>query len=137
MKAISPTLHGVIDYLTVGFLALAPTIFDLDGTYATVCYILAAGYLVITLLTNMPLAIMRAIPFKVHGRLELISALALLASPWLFGFADDNETARNLFVGLGVAFLGTYFLTDWNAETHAANNHNHGRTITGKGPQMA
>jgi len=135
MKAISPTLHGVLDYLTVGFLALAPTLFDLHGTYATACYVLAAGYLVISLLTNMPLGLMRAIPFKVHGKLELVSALAFLAAPWLFGFADDNETARNLFVALGVLFLGTYFLTDWDAQTHPADNH--GRTITGKGPQIA
>ena len=117
MKVISPTVHGVLDYLTVAFFALAPTLFGLTGTYATVCYILAGGYLVITLLTDFPLGFLRVLPFPVHGKLELVSGLMFLAAPFLFGFADENETARNLFMGSGVVFLLVYFLTDWRAQS--------------------
>jgi hypothetical protein len=122
MKPISPTVHGVLDYATCAFFALAPTLFNLHGTYATVCYILAGGYLVISLLTNMPLGAIKAIPFWLHGRLELVSGPIFIASPWLFGFADDNPTARNLFVAAGVVFLIVYFLTDWRAQSQTANN---------------
>lgn len=135
MKAISPTLHGVIDYGTCAFLALAPTLFNLQGTYATVCYVLAAGYLVISLLTNMPLGAARMIPFPVHGKLELVSGLVFIASPWLFGFANDNETARNLFVALGVVFLVVYFLTDWYAQTRGAADNGH--TVSGASTRPA
>lgn len=129
MKVLSPAAHGILDYLTVAFFAMAPSLFDLHGTYATVCYVLAAGYLVITLLTNFPLGLMRVIPFPVHGKLELVSGLVFLASPFLFGFADDNMTARNLFMGAGVVFLVVYFLTDWRAQTHTANTHNTGAAL--------
>ena len=130
MKPISPKIHGVLDYATCAFFALAPTLFDLRGPYAIVCYVLAGGYLVISLLTNMPLGAVRVIPFPVHGKLELVSGLVFLASPWLFGFANDNETARNLFMGAGVVFLIVYFLTDWAGQTREAGN---GRTISGAG----
>ena len=134
MKAISPTLHGVLDYGTCAFFALAPSLFNLQGTYATVCYILAAGYLVVSLLTNMPLGAVRAIPFPVHGKLELVSGLVLIAAPWLFGFADDNATARNLFAGMGVVFLLVYFLTDWYAQTRAADHNAAGMGVGGHRP---
>ncbi|MDB5234599.1 MAG: hypothetical protein JWR44_1592 [Hymenobacter sp.] len=134
MKAISPTVHGIVDYATCAFFALAPSLFDLHGAYATVCYVLAGGYLVISLLTNMPLGAMRLIPFPVHGKLELVSGLVLLVSPWLFGFADDNATARNLFVGAGLLFLVVYFLTDWHAQTQDAHQ---GRTISSSGSNTA
>ena len=123
-------VHGVLDYLTCAFFVLAPSLFNLDGTYATICYVLAGGYFVVSLLTNMPLGAARVIPFPVHGKLELVSGLIFIASPWLFGFADENETARNLFVGAGLVFLVVYFLTDWYAQTRKAD---HGHTISGAG----
>jgi hypothetical protein len=119
MKPISPTVHGILDYMTCAFFALAPSLFGLGGAYATVCYVLAGGYLVILLLTAMPLGAIKAIPFWLHGRLELVSGLVFIASPWLFGFAE-NITARNLFVGAGVVFLLVYSLTQWYPQDRTA-----------------
>jgi hypothetical protein len=119
MKPISPTVHGILDYLTCAFFALAPSLFGLSGAYATVCYVLAGGYLVISLLTAMPLGVVKAIPFWLHGRLELVSGLVFIASPWLFGFAE-NTTARNLFIGSGIVFLLVYSLTQWYPQERTA-----------------
>ena len=119
MKVLSPSAHGVLDYMTVIFFALAPFLFELQGTYATVCYVLAGGYLLITLLTDFPLGVMRVIPFPVHGSFELVSGPVFIIAPWLFGFADDNPTARNLFVASGLVFLVVWFLTDWKAQTRS------------------
>ena len=119
MKVLSPSAHGVLDYMTVVFFALAPFLFELQGTYATVCYVLAGGYLLITLLTDFPLGVMRVIPFPVHGSFELVSGPMFIIAPWLFGFADDNPTARNLFVASGLVFLVVWFLTDWKAQTRS------------------
>ena len=115
MKPVSPTVHGALDYATCAFFALAPSLFGLPGAYAAVCYVLAGGYFVVSLLTNMPLGAVRRLPFPVHGKLELVSGFVFLASPWLFGFAHQNATARNLFVAAGAVFLMVYFLTDWHA----------------------
>ena len=119
MKPISPTVHGVLDYMTCAFFALAPSLFGLSGAYATVCYVLAGGYLVISLLTAMPLGVVKAIPFWLHGRLELVSGLVFIASPWLFGFAE-NTTARNLSIGSGIVFLLVYSLTQWYPQERTA-----------------
>jgi len=119
MKPISPAVHGVLDYLTCLFFAAAPALFGLTGAYATVCYILAGGYLVISLLTNMPLGAVKVLPFWLHGKLELVSGPVFIASPWLFGFAE-NTTARNLFVGAGIVFLLVYSLTQWYPQDRTA-----------------
>ena len=120
MKPISPRTHGILDYATCGFFATAPAIFDLHGAYAIMCYVLDAGYFVVSLLTDMQLSAVRVIPFPVHGKLDLISGLILLASPWIFGFAAASETARNVFAGSGAVFLLVYLLTDWAGPTHDA-----------------
>jgi hypothetical protein len=122
MKVLSPRVHGMLDYATVALFALAPTLFDFSGPYATACYVLAGGYLLITLLTDFPMGVARVIPFPMHGGLELVSGLALLAVPFLFGFHDDNHEARNFFMGMGILFLGSWLLTDWRADTHASTN---------------
>jgi hypothetical protein len=114
MKFISPALHGVLDYLTFGAFLAIPTAYDFTGAYAVVCYLLAASVLVMALLTNMPLGAAKVLPFWVHGRVELVAGLVLIASPWIFGFAHSSETARNLFIGAGIAFLVVNALTDWS-----------------------
>ena len=115
MKPISPTVHGILDYLTCGFFLLVPSEFDLTGTPAMVCYVLAGGYLVISLLTNMPLGLLKVIPFWLHGRFELVSGLVFIASPWIFGFAGD-ATLRNLFIGVGIVFMLVFALTQWKPQ---------------------
>ncbi|HEX8326514.1 MAG TPA: SPW repeat protein [Hymenobacter sp.] len=115
MKIISPALHGIIDYVMSGVFLALPFAFAFTDEFAWVCYALGAGYLVVALLTNMPFGFFKWIPFRVHGGVELVSALMFIASPWLFGFAQ-SATARNLFIGLGVAFLLVYALTDWRAQ---------------------
>jgi hypothetical protein len=62
MKVISDTAHGILDYLTVAIFALAPGVLGLSGFAALVSYALAAIHLVMTLLTNMPLGVLKIIP---------------------------------------------------------------------------
>ncbi|RYY19969.1 MAG: hypothetical protein EOO36_04555 [Cytophagaceae bacterium] len=119
MKLISPTLHGIIDYIVCGIFMTLPSEFGLTGTYAAVCYLLAGGYLVISLLTNMPFGLFKWIPFWLHGRLELVSGFVFIASPWLFGYAG-NTTMRNLFMVVGIVFLFVFALTQWQPQGSAA-----------------
>ncbi|RZK88815.1 MAG: hypothetical protein EOO62_37085 [Hymenobacter sp.] len=115
MKPISPTAHGLLDYLTCGFFFTAPSLFDFTGTLMAVCYLLAGGYLVVSLLTNMPFGLFKLIPFWLHGRLELVSGFVFIASPWLFGFAG-SAVPRNLFIGSGIVFLLVFLLTQWSPQ---------------------
>ncbi|GAB2949614.1 hypothetical protein GCM10027048_13380 [Hymenobacter coalescens] len=126
MRVLSPSAHGVLDYLTVAFFALAPTLFDLQAPYATAFYVLAAGYLLIALLTDYPLGAMRMIPFPLHGGFELVSGLVFMVLPFVFGFSDDQPVARNLFIGSSIFFLLSWLMTDWKGVgTHAHDGRRH------------
>lgn len=127
MKVLSPTAHGVLDYLTVVFFALAPTLFDLQHPYSTAFYVLAAGYLLIAIGTDYPLGFLRMIPFPLHGGMELVSGLAFIVLPFLFGFSDEQPVARNLFIGSGIFFVLSWLMTDWKG-VHA---HAHERPRAG------
>ena len=131
MKVLSPSAHGVLDYITVAFFALAPTLFDLQHPYSTAFYVLAAGYLLIALLTDYPMSFRRVIPVPLHGALELVSGLAFIALPFLFGFSGDQPVARNLFIGSGIFFVLSWLMTDWKGVgTHAHDdNRPHARSM--------
>lgn len=112
MKVISPRAHGVIDYLTVGLAALAPNLFGFSGAAEALSRTVAGAYLFITLFTAFPLGVVRFIPFRVHGIIEAVTGVALLAAPWLFGFAGE-PAARNFFLFLGATALVVFVLTNW------------------------
>lgn len=116
MKIISPRIHGVLDYLTVLTLLLSPTIYAFTKTPWTLAYVLAGGYLVISLLTDYPLAAKRLIPFSIHGLVELVSVPVLFGLPWLLGFADETG-ARNFFIAFAVITLIVWALTDFKRVT--------------------
>ncbi|MGH8471003.1 MAG: hypothetical protein ACREVJ_00745 [Gammaproteobacteria bacterium] len=56
MEILGPRVHGYLAFSVV----------------ATVSYALAAIHLVLTLLTAFPSGVVKAIPFTVHGALELV-----------------------------------------------------------------
>ena len=114
MKILEPRPHGVIDYLAVVSLALAPSLFGFAGVAATLCYVLAVVQLAMSLLTAYPLGLVKWIPFPIHGAVELVTSIFLVVAPWLFGF-QDAPSARNFFVVSAVALLLVYLLTNYKA----------------------
>ena len=112
MKPISPKVHGILDYLMVPVFLLAPMLFGFDGLPATIARILAGVHLILTALTAMPLGLIKVIPFKVHGAIEVVVGLALIGLPWALGFAQVTA-ARNFFLGVGILILIVAMLTDF------------------------
>lgn len=90
MRFIPTRVHGAIDYLTGLLLIAAPFLFGFaDGGAAQwVPMIVGAGVLLMSLMTNYELSLMRLIPMPLHLGVDALGGLLLLASPWLFGFAD-------------------------------------------------
>ena len=119
MKPLTPARHTVVDVLFCAATALAPSLLGFGGLPATLCYALAGGYFVFAMLTNTPLAPLRIVPFRVHGAVEIVAGLALLAAPWLFGFADVRP-AMAYFVGAGVVTFVVFSLTQWREEPKTA-----------------
>lgn len=57
---------------------------------------------------------MRVIPTKVHGVLDYLVGLVLIAAPWLFGFADGGaETWVPVILGAGTILYSLF--TDYEA----------------------
>ena len=114
MKILSPKSHGVVDYAAVVALLALPSLFDFSNTPATLCYLLAATQLVVSLLTRYPLGLIKRIPFPLHGYYELVTALLLVPMPWLFGFSNE-DAARNFFVISGASLFIVWLVTNYRA----------------------
>ncbi|HJQ21451.1 MAG TPA: hypothetical protein VJ867_13970 [Gemmatimonadaceae bacterium] len=125
-KPITPFTHGVMDYATVATVAAAPKLMELPDEAADACYVLAAGYAGLSMFTDYPLAVKRAIPFKVHGIAEAAIGALLPMLPFVLGFGR-NARARNLFFGLTALTAMTAAMTDWNKQSERAARRRHKR----------
>jgi len=110
MKPITAHAHGVLDYVMVVLFLAAPTLFGLAGIAATISYVLALIHLLLTAITAFPLGAFRIVPFKVHGALELLVGVLLVALPWLLGFSGETAS-RNFYVTVGLVILVVALLT--------------------------
>src|SRR6202035_3097274 len=78
MKPISLTVHGVIDYLAVVILAVAPAVIGLSGWPAAPCCALAGTCLLMTLVTDFPAGVIKVIPISLHQWVERIVGPVLI-----------------------------------------------------------
>ena len=113
MKILSPTVHGVLDYIVVVAFALAPRVVGLSGLPATISYLLAVVHLGLTLATAFPLGLWKLVPFVAHGAIEFVVSLALAFLPWILGFSADARS-RDFYVGAGIAIFFTWLLSDYS-----------------------
>jgi len=93
-------------------------LFGLRPEARTASFAFAGTYLLVSALTDYPLALKRVIPFPVHGRIELVSTPALLLVPSLMGALKGGKE-RAYFIGLAATVLSVYTLTDWKADPRA------------------
>jgi hypothetical protein len=55
----------------------------------------------------------KLIPTKTHAGMDYAVGLLLIASPWLFSFADESTAATWIAALAGVAMLGLSMITDY------------------------
>jgi hypothetical protein len=108
-------VHGVLEYVAAALFIAAPFLFAFDSDTATAVSIVAGVLLLIVASsTDMSTGLIKSIPVQAHVILDYLLALALIASPFLFGFSDDG-TATPFFIVLGVVHLlltiGTRFVS--------------------------
>ncbi|CAN5543359.1 MAG: hypothetical protein ACR2H4_01055 [Pyrinomonadaceae bacterium] len=119
MKILNPRVHGYVDYLLVAVFLLAPTLLGMSSTPSVISYALAAIHFTETILTAFPLGLVKLIPFTLHGASEFVVSIALVALPWVVGFASDT-TARNFYVASGVLIFVVWLITDYKAAERPA-----------------
>jgi hypothetical protein len=113
MKILKANTHGIIDYAVVIFLWLSPTIFGLSDFVSTLTYGLGCVHLALTVLTNFRYGLVKVIPFKLHGWIELVVSIVLIGSPWILGF-NEIPVDKFFYIGLGGGVFITWLITDYN-----------------------
>lgn len=109
MKVISDTTHGILDYVTVGLFALAPSVLGLTGMAALVSYALAGIHLAMTVLTDMPLGVIKIIPMKLHALVELLVGPALVVGALVL--PTLSASGQGFFVTAGVLIFAVWLLS--------------------------
>lgn len=114
MKVITDITHGILDYVTVALFAIAPSLLGFGGTAALISYALAAIHLAMTLLTDMPLGVIKIIPMKLHSIVEMlvgpILVIGALALPSLV------TGGRWFFVVAGAMIFVVWLLSEYSPQ---------------------
>ena len=110
MRFIPTKVHAPLDYIVGVALIAAPWIFQFsDNTAASVVpIVLGIGLIAYSLFTDYELGVWKVAPMAVHNLIDIVAGALLLASPWLFGFADEsaNVWLPHVIVGVAAIFLG-------------------------------
>ena len=116
MKFLNAKLHGFIDFAVVAVFLAWPSLFGFSALPTKLCYALAIIHSGLILTTIYPFGVIKLIPFTVHGVIEFLVAIGLVAFPWILGFSTE-DAARNFYIGAGIAVFLTWMTTDYKSAT--------------------
>ena len=114
MKILSDTTHGILDYVTVALFVLAPSLFGFSGTGALISYALAGIHLAMTLLTNMPLGVVKIIPLKLHALVEMVVGPVLVIGALTLPALVTG--GRDFFIAAGIVIIAVWLLSSYGAK---------------------
>ncbi len=88
---IPTRVHGVMDYVMGALIIAAPWAFGFSHIEAAKWTTLSAGSsaLLYSLCTNYEMGAFKLLSMNAHLVIDLLSGLLMMASPWIFGFADE------------------------------------------------
>jgi hypothetical protein len=108
-------VHGLLEYIAGALLIAAPLVLDFSGAATAVGIAGGVLLLAMTASTAMSTGLIKSIPVQAHAMLDYAFAVLLIASPFVFGFSDD-DTATPFFIVLGVVHMlitiATRFIRD-------------------------
>jgi hypothetical protein len=117
-RPVDSTLHGVVDYTAAATLTtILPRLVGVEGTPAArQIRIAGAVHGTYSTMTDYPLGIVKAIPFKVHLALDAVGALALGATPFVTGQYKQGRRQWVPHVALCLFELASLAMTDPTGE---------------------
>ncbi len=115
---LNSKFHGIVDYAVVLFLLLSPTLFSLPSLAANFTYLLGGIHLTLTILTNFELGIIKVIPFKIHGLIELIVSIALVGVAFYLGKVEGS-VPQYFYLVFAAAVFATWAVTDYKGKVAA------------------
>src|SRR4051794_37658284 len=115
MRMLPTPYHGVVDYSVGAMLLVSPWVVDLDKATSAGVWVAVLGGLALMLssaVTDYEGSILkRWLTMPQHLALDAVLALILIATPFVFGFADEGTYAWLPFVGAGVIELVSAAIT--------------------------
>ena len=108
MKPISPIIHGIIDYATVGLFLAAPSLLGFGGTAALLSYLLAGVHLLMAVLSNMPLGLLKLVPMRLHALVELIVGPSLIGLALFAPMLVSGAQVFFIVAGIAIFFAGGF-----------------------------
>jgi hypothetical protein len=111
-KLLNPNQHGVLDYVLGGAFLVAPALFSWRPVPTITSYGLGIAQIGMSLFTKYPLGLVKLIPFKVHGAIEMTTALQIIAMPKMLNF--KQMCATSFYVTAGLGLLAVWAVTDYS-----------------------
>lgn len=110
MNMLNRWSHGVLDYMTVGFLWMLPRALRWNRTVTNTLTGAALGTLLYSMLTRYELGLIPRLPFRTHLTLDTLNGLFFCASPILF--RNHHKTVQAAMVGIGMFELAAVMATE-------------------------
>ncbi len=109
-KFIPTKVHGALDYIVAIALILAPMIFgfaNVGGAAVFIPVVLGIGLFLYSLFTKYEWGVVKVIGMPYHLIVDVVASVLLLASPFIFGFADQplNVWLPHVIVGITVIIV--------------------------------
>lgn len=114
MNTIDRQTHGILDYLTVGFLFMLPRALRWNKTVTNTLTGAALGTLLYSLGTRYEMGLLRLIPFRTHLALDALNGAFFCAAPLLF--RKHHKFVQATMVGIGVFELAVTIATEDESE---------------------
>jgi len=111
---LSAKIHGILDYVVVAFLLISPMAFNLPALTSTFTYTLAFVHLALTALTDFPAGLIKIIPVRIHGFIELAVSMLLAGVAFLLG-SVEGEIAKIFYLCFAAAVFLTWLITDYGS----------------------
>jgi hypothetical protein len=116
---IQPSVHRMLDFVTVVAFAAAPSALGLSGLPASVSYALACVHLLLTLLTRFSPDGSQPLALKIHGVVEMLVGPVLLVAPFALGW---EGIAKTFYLVAGVVIVVVWALSAYGGDrAHASH----------------
>jgi SPW repeat len=111
MRFITTKFHAVLDYLSSAFLITFPWTFNFNsgGAAQMIPFILGIMIIIMSVFTNYEAGIVKIIPMPIHLKINIMTGMFLIASPWIFNF---NHQVYLPHLILGVFEISVGLLTE-------------------------
>jgi hypothetical protein len=105
VKFVDSKIHGILDYLTVVLLVGIGFSGLFSPYFSRLTIALGIIHLALTLLTDFKMGVIKLIPLKLHGYIELVVSIVLVPAPFLLGYSDEASAKIFTWVFAAVVFV--------------------------------